>query len=127
MIKAGHADALGLLGYQTQIAIDNIKFKVNKTHVNMGESVSLNLSFDLPQVQALVIDYALYLPRANGKHSQKVFKWKTAQFSQGQQQLTTHFSFKEITTRRYYAGEHRFVVLVNGQERAEVRLCLSLT
>ncbi|HNL36914.1 MAG TPA: DNA alkylation repair protein [Agitococcus sp.] len=126
LIKAGHADALGLLGYKTQIAIENIKFKVDKTQVNMGESVSLNLSFDLPFAQALVIDYVLYLPRANGKHSQKVFKWKTAKFSQGQQQLTTNFSFKEITTRRYYAGEHRFVVLVNGQERAEASINLNV-
>ncbi|MFO1390734.1 MAG: DNA alkylation repair protein [Agitococcus sp.] len=125
LIKAGHADALGLLGYQTQIAIENIKFNVDKTQVNMGDSVSLNLSFDLPQAQALVIDYVLYLPRANGKHSQKVFKWKTAKFSQGQQQLTTNFSFKEITTRRYYAGEHRFVVLVNGQEVAVALVMLS--
>ena len=126
LIKAGHADALGLLGYQTNITIENIVFNVDKTQVNMGESVSLNLSFDLPQAQALVIDYALYLPRANGKHSQKVFKWKTAQFSQGQQQLTTNFSFKEISTRRYYAGEHYFVVLINGQEWAKATINLNV-
>lgn len=118
LIKAGHADALALLGYQTQIAINNIVFTVDKTELSMGESVTLTLSFDLPHAQALVIDYVLHLPRANGKHSQKVFKWKTGQFSQGQQQLTTRFSFKEISTRRYYAGEHRFVVLINGQKRA---------
>jgi len=124
LIKAGHADALGLLGYQTNITIENIVFNVDKTQVNMGESVSLYLSFELPQAQALVIDYALYLPRANGKYSQKVFKWKTAQFSQGQQQLTTNFSFKEISTRRYYAGEHYFVVLINGQEWAKATIYL---
>ena len=33
-------------------------------------------TFDLPQAQELVIDFALHLPRANGKHSVKVFKWK---------------------------------------------------
>lgn len=126
LIKAGHAEALGLLGYQTKISIENIRFSVDRTQVNMGESVGLTLSFNLPHAQALVIDYALYLPRANGKHSQKVFKWKTAKFSQGQQQLTTDFSFKKITTRRYYEGEHRFVVLVNGQERAEASVNLNV-
>ena len=81
----------------------------------MGETVQLSLSFLLPEAQNLVIDYALHLPRANGKKSIKVFKWKTGLLAAGEHCLTQNYAFKKITTRRYYLGEHDFEVLVNGQ------------
>jgi len=84
----------------------------------MDDTVQLSLSFYLPQAQNLVIDYALHLPRANGKKSIKVFKWKTGLLAAGRHQLTQNYRFKEITTRRYYQGEHGFEVLINGQSVA---------
>ena len=81
----------------------------------MNETVQLSLSFLLLEPQNLVIDYALHLPRANGKKSVKVFKWKTGLFAAGEHQLTQSYTFKVITTRRYYQGCHDFEVLVNGQ------------
>ncbi|MBK6757547.1 MAG: hypothetical protein IPG70_07990 [Moraxellaceae bacterium] len=77
--------------------------------------MQLSLSFLLLEPQNLVIDYALHLPRANGKKSVKVFKWKTGLLAAGQHQLTQSYTFKVITTRRYYEGEHYFEMLVNGQ------------
>ena len=115
LVKSGHADALAMLGYSQTFNLQNISFTLNKTEISMDETVQLSLSFLLREPQNLVIDYALHLPRANGKKSVKVFKWKTGLLMAGQHELTQNYSFKVITTRRYYVGEHDFEVLVNGQ------------
>lgn len=118
LVKAGHADALAMLGFSQALKVQDVCFSLNKSQVSMDEMVQLSLSFYLPQAQNLVIDYALHLPRANGKKSLKVFKWKTGLLAAGQHQLSQNYSFKPITTRRYYQGEHSFEVLINGQSVA---------
>lgn len=115
LVKSGHADALAMLGYSQAFHLQNVHFSINKTHIRIDETVQLSLSFLLLEPQNLVIDYALHLPRANGKKSIKVFKWKTGILAAGQHQLSQNYTFKVITTRRYYLGEHDFEVLVNGQ------------
>ena len=115
LVKSGHADALALLGFSQKLNIKNLDFSLNKTQISMNETVQLSLSFCLPKAQNLVIDYALHLPRANGKKSIKVFKWKTGLLAAGEHHLTQNYTFKVITTRRYYEGEHYFEMLVNGQ------------
>ena len=115
LVKAGHADALAMLGFSQTLKVQDVCFSLNKSQVSMDDTVQLSLSFYLPQAQNLVIDYALHLPRANGKKSLKVFKWKTGLLAAGQHQLSQNYCFKQITTRRYYQGEHEFEVLINGQ------------
>ena len=115
LVKSGHADVLALLGFSQKLNIKNLDFSLNKTQISMNETVQLSLSFCLPKAQNLVIDYALHLPRANGKKSIKVFKWKTGLLAAGEHHLSQNYTFKVITTRRYYLGEHYFEVLVNGQ------------
>jgi 3-methyladenine DNA glycosylase AlkC len=125
LVKSGHADALAMLGYSQKLNIKNLDFSLNKTHVSMNDTVQLSLLFLLPKAQNLVIDYALHLPRANGKKSIKVFKWKTGLLAAGQHHLTQNYTFKKITTRRYYEGDHDFEVLVNGQSVAVCHLVLT--
>ena len=124
LVKSGHADALALLGYSQKLNIKNVDFSLSKTQVSMNDTVQLSLSFLLPKAQNLVIDYALHLPRANGKKSIKVFKWKTGLLTEGQHHLTQNYTFKKITTRRYYEGEHDFEVLANGRSVAVSTLML---
>ncbi len=115
LVKSGHADALALLGYSQSIALANTQFTINQSQVTMDDSIQLQFAFSLSEAQRLVIDYALHLPRANGKKSLKVFKWKTGMFAAGSHQLSQDYAFKYLTTRRYYLGKHDFEVMVNGQ------------
>lgn len=115
LVKKGHADALALLGFSQKFALKKVCFNLSRPQLTMGESVQLSLTFLLLEPQRLVIDYALHLPRANGQKSIKVFKWKTGLLAAGQHHLTQNYTFKKMTTRRYYEGDHDFEVLVNGQ------------
>lgn len=115
LVKSGHTEVFQLLGYQSQVTLADVSFSLDKTQLQMGETITLALNFHAPSAQKLVVDYALHLPRANGKQSVKVFKWKSALFVQGEHQLRLSYHFKPITTRRYYAGVHSLEVMVNGQ------------
>lgn len=126
LVKAGHTEVFALLGHSDNVTLERAQLTLDRTQVGMDESITLNFSFSLPEAHSVVIDYALHLPRANGKTSVKVFKWQSGQLAAGDYKLSRSYTFKALTTRRYYAGEHAFEVLVNGQSYGKVMFNLSL-
>lgn len=115
LVKAGHADVFALLGHSQAVTLENACLTLDQTVVSMGDSITLDFGFSLPEAHSVVIDYALHLPRANGKTSVKVFKWQSGKLAAGDYRLSRNYTFKALTTRRYYAGQHAFEVLVNGR------------
>jgi 3-methyladenine DNA glycosylase AlkC len=116
LIKNGDPAALSLLGFdRPNIGLRDLK--VTPAHLSIGQE--LTLSFTLENLddtpRNLAIDYIVHFVKANGRTSPKVFKLTTRTLAPGQ---TTHIekrhSLRPVTTRRYYAGEHRIAVQVNG-------------
>ena len=78
-------------------------------------SFSFNLLSTAACEQQLVVDYVVYLMRANGAQTPKVFKLTHKTLAAGESiVLSKRHSFKEITTRRYYPGLHAVEIQVNG-------------
>jgi hypothetical protein len=74
-----------------------------------------------------MIDYIVEHQKANGTLSPKVFKWKTTHIAPQQSlTLTKTHHFKPITTRRYYPGEHRIRMQINGQRYPEQTITLHI-
>ncbi len=115
LLKQGDAQALSLFGFTdaTHIKID--KFKIQPT-VILGEK--LHFSFTLKSQNTHLgrcrIEFAVDFMKANGKQNRKVFKISEGEYTEKEKQVSKYFSFKEISTRKYYAGEHRLTVIVNG-------------
>jgi len=68
-----------------------------------------------------MIDYVMHLVRANGQLAPKVFKLTKKTIQPGQMlHITKKHSFKPVTTRKYYPGEHAIEPKINGHlfERA---------
>ncbi len=65
----------------------------------------------------LRLEFAIDFMKANGKLSRKVFHISEGQWDSAKKQVTKTFSFKPITTRNYYTGEHGLSILVNGIEK----------
>jgi 3-methyladenine DNA glycosylase AlkC len=64
------------------------------------------------------IEYAIYFKKSNGNLNKKVFKISERQVSPNETiELNKSHSFREITTRKYYAGEHKVTVILNGEEK----------
>lgn len=118
LIKAGHPDALDLLGVGAAPEVEVRGLSVSPASIPEGGAVTF--SFEIASLasepQALVIDYVVHLARARGKTSEKVFKLTKRTLGAGEvAAITRRHSFAPVTTRRYYPGRHAIQIKVNGQ------------
>ncbi|MCP5111413.1 MAG: DNA alkylation repair protein [bacterium] len=128
LVKKGHPGALELLGFgRAEVEVN--RFSVAPKRVTLGESVTIELELvsRSKEEQRLLIDYAVHFRHANGKLQPKVFKWsqKTLPAS-GELRLTKRHGFRQVTTRRFHAGEHAVEVLINGEARGKKKIRLDL-
>lgn len=117
LVKAGHPDALALLGYAHQAALAVTHLQVTPATLAVGETLTIAFSVasHASDDHAAMIDYAVVFRRANGQPSRKVFKGVKRTFAPGEAaDVTLRHSFRPITTRTYYPGEHAIEVQVNG-------------
>jgi hypothetical protein len=117
LIKRGDAETLELLGYPADPQIEVRQVRVEPQRIAIGEQVTLTYELEstADKDQRLMIDYVLYLVRANGRLTAKVFKHKKLSLKPGQViQLQKKQSFRPITTRKYYPGIHAIRPQVNG-------------
>jgi len=117
LVKAGNPDAMALIGYRANPAIEVLDLKVTPPCVAIGESLAISLevmnSSDHPV--PLMVDYAIFHLKANGTHSRKVFKGRAMDIPAHQARaVTITHSFRPVTTRKYYPGEHLAQIVLNG-------------
>lgn len=118
LVKKGDSHALELLGHPASPAVELRNLSVDCDTVPFGGEVTL--TFDVvstgDEPQSLVIDYIVYLVRANGSQTSKVFKLTKRVIEPGETiSLARTHSFRPVTTRRYYPGEHAIEPQINGQ------------
>ncbi len=79
-----------------------------------------------PQPAKAAIDYSIGFQRANGTVSAKTFKLTSRRIGPGETVTVrkTH-SFRPITTRSYYPGQHYVVVQANGVASAPADFVLN--
>ena len=123
LLKAGDQQVLALFGFTEPGHIEISQFKLQPT-VSLGEK--LNFSFKLSsnetqgskdKIGMCRIEFAIDFVRSNNSLSRKVFKIAEADYPESKKVVNRYFSFKEITTRRYYAGKHRLSIIINGVEK----------
>jgi 3-methyladenine DNA glycosylase AlkC len=117
LVKQGNIEALELLGFPGKAIIRLKRFTVEPTTVSIGGQ--LTLSFEIESLsdspQNLMIDCVVYHMKANGQLTPKVFKLTKALVAPGQVvRVARKHSFRPVTTRRYYPGEHAIALQVNG-------------
>lgn len=126
LVKVGDVRVFPLLGYAATPEVTASEIKLNKKRITMGDAISFSCVITSgEQTQNLVVDYVVYFMKANGKLSPKVFKLKNMMLGANESVLIAkNYSFKPITTRRYYAGVHQVAIQVNGKEvaRADFKL-----
>lgn len=117
LIKAGHGPTLELLGYKA-LSPNTANLSLGKKSVIYGESLEFHLELDMPSKADAILDYAIHFKKSNGDLSPKVFKWKVCKLKKGAQSFKKKHTIKPITTRRYYNGQHKIEVLLNGESIA---------
>jgi 3-methyladenine DNA glycosylase AlkC len=129
LVKAGHADALALLGFSTASSVAVEAFELGPRRIRLGQAVTFAAALkNRSKAPArLSIDYAVHHRKANGGTTAKVFKLAVRTLGPGEScTLEKRHAIRPITTRRYHAGEHAVALLVNGRELARGKFVLSL-
>lgn len=116
-IKAGHPDALSVLGFNGNKALKLISHQISKTKIALGESQEIyaTLKNTSKESQSWVVDLRVHFMKANGTTSPKVFKLKNLRLAGGEIiTLNKRIAFKPMTTRTLYAGRHLVDLMING-------------
>lgn len=119
LVKAGHPGVFGVLGYSALPKVKIEKFALGNSRVTLGDALEFSLVLTSEQQsQKCVIDFAVHYQKANGKTAPKVYKLKNIEL-QKNERLSLHktISFKKISTRRHYPGEHVLAIHINGIEQ----------
>ncbi|MGX5819329.1 DNA alkylation repair protein [Chitinophaga lutea] len=128
LIKKGDADSLALFAFEADVKVKTDLFLIKPGKLRIGESsaLTLQLTSEKRQPQKLVIDYAVHYIKSSGQPSKKVFKWKEATLPAGAT-LTLHkrHAFKDLSTRKHFAGKHLVEVMVNGKVAAKEVILLT--
>ncbi|HRE40018.1 MAG TPA: DNA alkylation repair protein [Ignavibacteria bacterium] len=120
LLKKGDKEILKIYGLNDSKEIVINKFIVKNNNVRVGEK--LNFTFDIKNKSKkelfLRLEYAVYFRIKNGNLNKKVFKISEKNLLPGQEIRTEKFhNFKQITTRKYYTGEHKLGLIINGIEK----------
>lgn len=129
LIKAADPGALALLGFEPPagLVVDGPLLAVQA--VAVGDSLAFEFSAHNRGAEELrlAIDYIVHHVKANGTLTPKVFKLTTRTLAPGESTtIGKQHSFKPISTRRYYPGEHALELQINGQTFGRSTFTLSL-
>ncbi len=127
LIKKGHSKALKLVGVNHKSAVEVTSFVIKPARVKVGDIVTLflELKSTSKSKQKLVVDYNVHYVKDRGSISSKTFKWaeKTIAPKETLSFVKQH-TFRNLSTRTHYPGEHLIEVLVNGKVSAKKSLRL---
>lgn len=117
LVKRGHPRVWGLLGFTEAPQVEVGPITLSRRRLALGEALSFTCSVSsrAEEPQRLTVDYAVHYVKAKGTRAPKVFKLRVLDLAPGEEvSLSAKISFRPITTRRYYPGEHAVGLLVNG-------------
>lgn len=132
LIKNGDNAALKFSGIEVQQShIHCSSLKLKKVKVRTGQS--LVFSFSLKNKSRtksvnFILDYVIHFKKANGGTSPKVFKLKAGTLLPGQElTIIKVHKMKLVTTRKYYEGEQKISLKLNGRELSPVTWSYSIS
>ncbi|MDQ6989409.1 MAG: hypothetical protein Q9M19_05955 [Mariprofundaceae bacterium] len=115
LLKQGHVETLALFGFEQVNHVQTHDFQVSHG-VEWGGEVHFSCQLLSKQMLGkLRLEFAIHFQKANGTMRSKVFKIAESDYQEKSKTIQKKFSFKAISTRKYYAGEHRLSLLINGQ------------
>ena len=120
LIKGGNQKALELIGYSPDVSVD-IPSIICPDNVSIGEKFEFQFEVvsSHSDKQEVLIDFIIHFNKSNNTLSPKVFKLTSfTLLGKESKSISKAFSFKPITTRKYYPGPHMLEIMVNGKVKA---------
>jgi 3-methyladenine DNA glycosylase AlkC len=127
LLKQGRADVLELFGFTSPSAVASSPLIISPKVVSIGESISMSCRLMTQQASLgkLRVEYLVHFIKSNGAASPKVFQVFEKVLTASEQVIEKRHSFKDLSTRKHYAGSHWIEIRVNGVVMAQAELELS--
>ena len=120
LIKQGNKDILALFGFDDFAGSAQLNLDQEQVIIGRNLNVTAEIKSSSNQVQNVMLDYVVWHTKANGNLTPKVFKWKNFELAAGKSlSVSKKHSFKPVTTRKYYPGEHKLQLQINGKALTE--------
>ncbi|AFM12386.1 DNA alkylation repair protein [Turneriella parva] len=124
-LKKGNPRALKLFALATKTKTQIRDLKVSPAKIKIGDAVRIEFSAVVAAAERLRLEYWVFFVKAGGSTSKKVFQITEREFEKGSRHnFSKKHRFQNFTTRKHYAGAHRIVVAVNGEQKAETQVLL---
>lgn len=134
LLKKGDKQALEIIGVKSDdeklqnFSIQNFALQKAEIKNRVGSDGILEFGFALqnkaPQTK-IRLEYAIHFLKKNGSHSRKIFQITTKNFAAGVFAFKKKHSFRDLTTRKHYAGRHLISLVVNGIEYQQLQFDLA--
>ena len=120
LLKRAEPEILRLFGY-TSPSHMKLSDWVSNESVNWGGELAFKfkLSSQNKRLGLIRVEFALSFVKANGSLSRKVFMISQSHCDGLEKHFSKKFSFKPISTRKYYPGTHYLELVVNGKTMAK--------
>ena len=121
LLKQSNTQALSIIGVSTSHF--DISLSLSSLSVEWGGQLNFTVQFmhQSPTPLKCLLYFVMHFKRSNGQYNKKKFHLLVTECEGNNlQEVSKSYSFKAITTRKYYAGIQKTSVLINGQE-SEIR------
>jgi len=123
LLKKGNDEALHLFGFNNNVNAKVTNLNLSDTWVRIGGVLKFNFkitNLDLKK-SLLKVGYMVGYVKSSGKVSEKIFHVSELTFEPNQTvSFKKKISFKDLTTRKHYSGNHYIFITINGKEMERV-------
>lgn len=118
LLKSTHPAVLSLYNLKNDfISIKNQSITTLKVKLKSELVFDFTIHNSSINDEQIRLEYAIYFLKNNGNQNKKVFKISEKTYKANSlNKITKKHSFRLITTRKYYLGNHKVSVIVNGKE-----------
>ena len=126
LLKQANPEAMRLFGYadSSLVLVESLTIENKRLAIGDDLKFSFRLSTNCEALSKLRVEYIVDYVKANGRRSPKVFKSSESDYTQSEISFERKHSFRQMSTRTHYPGEHQLSIRVNGEIKASI--CFSL-
>lgn len=123
LLRKAHPKVLELFNMSTETNCEVSELKIEEPAIKLGEDLYFSFSLENKGKETATyrVEFGIYYVKANGSQSRKLFKITENQYDPNRAvPFTRKHGFKDLSTRKHYAGLHKLVIVINGNEEAEL-------
>ncbi len=122
LLRKGNKNALKLFGWHGSEGIEITNLKLSSTKIQNGGKLEFSFSIKpvKPVNENVRLEYTIDFITSSGKTSRKIFKITEGKFEKEKiYNFAKKHSFKDLTIRKHFKGQHLIGIIVNGERTAE--------